>query len=88
MKIKTIYITTDNERFDNEIQAEKHQQDIIGAQLDSLLAFLGVRDTLKPRQRTFAQEQIALAPSRAIEQLGSLSLSIEALEHDEIEEDC
>lgn len=87
MKTKTIYITTDNERLDNEIQAEKHQRDIIGAQMDSLLAFLGVCDTLTPRQRTFAQEQIALAPSRAIEQLGSLSLSIEALEHDEIEED-
>ena len=87
MKIKTIYITTDNVRFDNEIQAEKHQQDILGAQMDGLLAFLGVRDTLTPRQLTFAQEQIALAPSRAIEQLGSLSLSIEALEHDEIEED-
>ena len=48
MKTKTIYITTDNERFDDEIQAEKHQQDIIGAQMDSLLAFLGVRDTLTP----------------------------------------
>lgn len=87
MKIIYTYITTDNERFDDETQAEKHQQDIIGEQMDNLLAFLGVRDTLTPRQRTFAQEQIALAPRRAIEQLGSLSLSIEALEHDEIEED-
>lgn len=87
MKIKTIYITTDNERFDNESQAEAHQQGIIDTQLDSLLAFLGVRDTLTPRQRVFAQQQIASAPRRAIEQLGSLSLSIEALERDEIEED-
>lgn len=79
MKTMTIYITTDGRRFDSETAAIRHQRDLVGEGMDSLLTFLGVPYELGPKQKLLAHERLISQPDDAAAELRNLLKRVEAL---------
>lgn len=79
MKTMTVYITTDGRRFDSETAAIRHQRDLVGEGMDSLLKFLGVLYDLGPKQKLLAHERLISQPDVAATELRNLLKRVEAL---------
>lgn len=79
MKTMTIYITTDGRRFDSETEAIRHQCDLVGEGMESLLTFLGVPDELGPKQKLLAHDRLISQPDAAAAELRDLLKRVGAL---------
>lgn len=79
MKTMTVYITTDGRSFDSETAAIRHQRDLVGEGMESLLTFLGVPYDLGPKQKLLAHERLISQPDVAAAELRNLLKRVEAL---------